>query len=350
VKPQAEFICTLASRLGWQRREPGTGHGGGTVIVAKDGTRYAFTEHGDLNADAFRSLARKVVQHAEPVPSFATLQVMFNNVVTETKLPREYVRQIGRALGLNPPPKPVTIPTIDPGALSMDPEPAPRKLPGGNPVKAETVRDRPWMASGGKSKGTVKAYPSAAVIERTYVETGAVEYRCAWIGCDMTSGNPRTVASHYTHHTRGQGRQDQAVPIVVGHDADDRRQARIDRLAAELDAALGTFDLEMEGAASRLPEFLAEAVIDARIAKGHLEHVEVREPATVESLLQRIIDTANAARAIDPAAELRRDVDELRAEVADARLAADDARAKLAKTQDTLRALRDLTAEAAGDA
>jgi hypothetical protein len=352
------LIADVGQRLDWV---PHFNNKGGLELIAPDGHKAYLP--ADAPPKLVVSVLRSIRRHTPDLDD-ATFGAAVNGALDLHRANRADAQGIRKAFNLKPtserPVKPVTHAAADLGThvtvieveppreapvlaeayIDYTPEPAPRKLPGGNSVKAETVTDRPWLANGrGRGKGGAALYESKAVIERTHAD-GTVTYRCAFAGCSEESDNPRSIASHYPKHNRGQGKTKLNPSVTV---ESDRRLARIDRLAAELRVAFAAAN--QGGAPSVLtPEALAEHVIDARIARGEGEH---REPDTLHDILQRLATLAHAAQALDPTVELRRDVDELRSEVAEARLAADAAEAKLRAAKETLAALRDLTAEAA---
>ena len=84
-------------------------------------------------------------------------------------------------------------------------------------VKRErvVVEEKPWMAARSIGADGAHLYPSEAVVQREWSDEG-IDFVCAHPGCGWSSGNARSVASHFAGtHSRGKGKQPQAEVVAI---------------------------------------------------------------------------------------------------------------------------------------
>jgi hypothetical protein len=158
------------------------------------------------------------------------------------------------------------------------------------------VARAPWLARQGTNRAdaTADLYESHAVVQVTWGD-GHLSYECAREGCDYTSGNPRSVASHFRAHVR-KGEQEPVpslrpsvakdIPIdpdSIGngrHTHEYTPSERLVRALAHFLEAAGTTDVTA----------LAFAALRWAHERPDLEHLERedREPMTDGQILARI--------------------------------------------------------------
>jgi hypothetical protein len=200
-------------------------------------------------------------------------------------------------------------------------------------------------------------YPSAAVTERTWSDN-TTDYRCAWPDCEFTNEAPRSVASHYTSHVRGQGRAPQPEADGVDPDHEPRKRIRIRNLRRELEGAMtAAFVAGLGPDAPEYPEWVATWIIDHRVEAVRGSDTELSDAGELDTdqILDRIaalVDRGRGHVLREQIATLNDQLDDAERQVEEAqqqlRYANDDREAaelRAQKAADNLQALRDLINE-----
>lgn len=211
------------------------------------------------------------------------------------------------------------------------------------------VSEVPMVANAGTGRG----YISPTTIQRTWSD-GSVDFGCAFEGCDFSSEKRQGIGPHWRAHVnRGEaehastpGRQER-VFLVTDHVATERngytpRADRIAALAADLRTLLeeGIDWSDLDNAAKRLAE---EALHwDHRQSVTRSGLASEREPLTAEQTLDRIRAMIDGGLYL----QQQQRIDELLSRHEEERLAREEAEARAQKAHDTLRAFRELAAEA----
>ena len=341
----SKTLLWLGHYCGWQITR---GPGGFVILTSADGQRMEVPNHDSLNAKVFKSRVRKILRHrSENIPVLA----MMGQIISSLKLDSSHAQILNhlatevQAVAIvngDSQSQPESVSPAESGGSES--EPAPAVI--GRRKRRITVEE-PWSAHKGTTKeGVSTTYPSNAVMERRWNDN-TKDYACRWEGCSFTHEIPRTVASHFAAHRRGEGTAPR--PAIDGIDPDytPAKQARIRRLRSEVDGALqAAFDQGIDFNVVDQAEWIATWIIDHRVVplRPGLEE-DPTEEMTAEEALDKIASIADRGRS----PILREQIDTLQSQVegfiehvetVEAAQAEAEARAKQA--EDDLGALRDI--------
>lgn len=203
------------------------------------------------------------------------------------------------------------------------------------------VSVEPWMARVGSNGGQTDLYPSNSVSERKWSD-GSVDYICPVQGCDRSSPNPRSIASHAQVHTRkGEKPPADTTPTVFDQKIDGPRTRRIAGLAREIAEAMNAMGERGTMTRDEAARAMAEFIVNQRIAKGAErieEDPEKHEPEDVLSRIKTLV-LREESRAWE---NERRGLETERQTLAQER---DAAVAAANKAKETLRSLAELAAD-----
>ena len=349
-------LCALAMGCGWKPVRAK-----GIVLTAPDHTQVVLPTNSNLKMAVFRSRARTIIRHRNT--GNAPLAAIVGEIKTRIKLDPDHVRILDKAVAEAFPlkkkaatPAPVKaapkkaavpVPAITAGAGGQEAEPAPlteieaTAVPQPKPVSPHVVSTEPWSAHGKRRQQGSTIYPSAAVTQRNWSD-GSKDYVCADPDCDWQHENPRSVASHYTKHVRGQGRKVQAPPDGVDPDWNPVRTRRIKKLRTEIDAAMIA---ALASGVDADAEWIATWIIDhrpdaERSHSGGSEGAEAEGPLMPEEILERM--AALLERHTGRSKTLRDQIAALDSLVGQYQEERDAAVARAAAAENNLHAFRDM--------
>lgn len=355
-EPEGKAVALLAATVGgWAMTQLGNGP---VVFASNDhpGIQFQVPTDTTVRESVFKQWVNKVMRYGRR-PSAAYDPAVTGAIADTVGLNKAHARLLRKIVEgyaaraempdlsptpapVRPEPSPVPPPAREEAPVGpvAQPDQAPEAEPEPKKPKKQVKRSRipqpewvfgparatrPWLAhaeAGGM-------YESKAVNEVELLD-GRVVYECRHPGCGRRDTKPLAVSAHYGYHTRAAGGGTQPINPVTAYDPgwtpaptdDGRRQARIDRLAAELYAAeQHALDNAAPGESVTLG-MIAAAVIDRRIqAKMIDDDAEPTEPPTAEELLGRIaalVDRGMTPRLVDRAERAEAALAEATAEMA----------------------------------
>jgi hypothetical protein len=349
-----KIFLFMAVGLGWSFHRHNA-----FVFMAADGTRMEVPTNSGLNAKVFRSRMNTLVRHRSPNGRGSHMPIALVEHVVELLKVESSKAQVMRKAALDAPPMVSAPPAAETSVGSFVVNPADPPPQGTHKRKRRILRQEPWTAHGAPVKGGIGSvtYPSAAVTERTWSDN-TTDYRCAWPDCEFTNEAPRSVASHYTSHVRGQGRAPQPEADGVDPDHEPRKRIRIRNLRRELDGAMtAAFVAGLGPDAPEYPEWVATWIIDHRVEAVRGSDTELSDAGELDTdqILDRIaalVDRGRGHVLREQIATLNDQLDDAERQVEEAqqqlRYANDDREAaelRAQKAADNLQALRDLINE-----
>jgi hypothetical protein len=253
-----------------------------------DPTSFTIPLTTNLAFGIFRQKVKTIVRHRGEAnaPELASMpfSVAVEQLITFLKLDPSHAKVLRDAVGEAP---------------SVETERAPsRPAEEAEPPKRHRKRrvtiEQPWSAHGTvRRDGLAETYPSNAVMQRSWSDQ-TTDYYCRWEGCDYESDNPRSVASHYTSHRKGKGRNPQPEADGVDPDHLPRKAARVRRLKSEVQGAIDAAKAQgMEADA----QWIAQWIIDHRV--GTLAEDRGDEGDTElspEQIIDKIVALADRGR------------------------------------------------------
>lgn len=251
-------LAGLASVFGW--RIVKDTKGGARFYAPDDAMSFTVPLHTNLSFNVYRQKVRTLMRHRghptsphlDNIPLIAAGEMLIDYL----KLDHSHAKVVRDAIA--------EIPAGAERAPSRPVEERDSAVPVlGKRRKRRIMVEQPWSAHGTVLKdGTTQTYPSEAVMERTWSDE-TKDYVCRWPGCDYTSDDsPRSVASHYTSHRRGEGRKPQPEPDGIDTDHLPRKTARVRRLKSEVQGALDAASAQGVEADA---EWIAQWIIDHRV-------------------------------------------------------------------------------------
>jgi hypothetical protein len=330
------------------------------VFMAADGTRMEVPTNAGLNAKVFRSRMNTLMRHRSPNGRGSAMPIALVEYVVELLKIESSKAQVMRKAAIDAPPMVSAPPAAETSVRSDVGKQAEQAPQGTHKRKRRILRQEPWTAHGAPVKGGIGSvtYPSAAVTERTWSDN-TTDYRCAWPDCEFTNEAPRSVASHYTSHVRGQGRQPQPEPDGVDIDHEPRKKIRIRNLRRELEGAMtAAFVNGLAVEDPEYPEWVATWIIDHRVEAVRGSDTELSDAGELdtEQILDRIAALVDRGRGHvlreqiatlnDQLDDKEQQVVEANQQVEAANQAKADAESKAQKATDNLHALRDMINEA----
>ena len=328
------------------------------VFMADDGTRMEVPTNAGLNAKVFRSRMNTLVRHRSPNGRGSAMPIALVEHVVELLKVESSKAQVMRKAALDAPPMVPAPPAAETNVRSDVGKQA-EQTPSGTHRKRRILRQEPWTAHGSPRKDGIgsNTYPSPAVTERTWSDN-TTDYRCAWPDCEYVNEAPRSVASHYAGHNRGQGRQPQPEVDGVDIDHEPRKKVRIRNLRRELEGAMtAAFVGGLNTGDPEYPEWIATWIIEHRVEAVRGSDTEVSDAGELdpEQILDRIaalVDRGRGHVLREQIATLNDQLDDAERQAEEAqqqlRYANDDREAaelRAQKAADNLQALRDLINE-----
>jgi hypothetical protein len=270
------------------------------VFMAADGTRMEVPTNAGLNAKVFRSRMNTLMRHRSPNGRGSAMPIALVEYVVELLKIESSKAQVMRKAAIDAPPMVSAPPAAETSVRSDVGKQAEQAPQGTHKRKRRILRQEPWTAHGAPVKGGIGSvtYPSAAVTERTWSDN-TTDYRCAWPDCEFTNEAPRSVASHYTSHVRGQGRQPQPEPDGVDIDHEPRKKIRIRNLRRELEGAMtAAFVAGLAAEDPEYPEWVATWIIDHRVEAVRGSDTELSDAGELDTdqILDRIAALVDRGR------------------------------------------------------
>ena len=329
------------------------------VFMAADGTRMEVPTNAGLNAKVFRSRMNTLMRHRSPNGRGSAMPIALVESVVELLKVEASKAQVMRKAALDAPPMVSAPPTAETNARSDVGKQAEQTPQGTHKRKRRILRQEPWTAHGAPVKSGIGSvtYPSAAVTERTWSDE-TVDFRCAWPDCEYVNESPRSVASHYTSHVRGQGRAPQPEPDGIDTDHEPRKKIRIRNLRRELEGAMtAAFVAGLAAEDPEYPEWVATWIIDHRVEAVRGSDTELSDAGELDTdqILDRIAALVDRGRSHvlreqiatlnDQLTDKDQQVDEVLDTLQEALAQRDAAEQRAQAARDNLNTLRDMINE-----
>jgi hypothetical protein len=262
-------LIGVAVDLGWNATQAGhaSRSTASVVLHSFDGTQTVrVTPVRQVNEAKLRTMRNKIIKYADPIKRLnAVAQIGWSD-----EHPHAHSNRLGDAE------LPHLAEAILTGTVTVP--------------ERHVVVERPWLARKAASKAGGTVYESAAAIERTWSD-GAVDYACAFHGCEFTNVKARSVANHFgqAHTAKGETQPRPQEPLHPAGNYFEPLSHRPYNPTDRLVSALADFLLSNTEQGASLEE-LARSMLTWAHERPDLPDVvgSDSEPLTPEQILERV--------------------------------------------------------------